>query len=193
MQETKYRTATASGVSDAYTGYYASIVPTFPQGVDKYNRIGNRISWKYLQLRLSVIFVRSGGTATTCLARIILFQTRTDLVPPTGSTSTNVWPWLFDTPNGFTSSIRNQNVRVLMDKTRWYSLTDLADVVQWTPGTYIKKKFPIRNNVNFADATELVPSETKDQIYLAILTNRSSLGSVNISWIWQSRISFYDL
>lgn len=193
MQETKYRTANADATVDAFTGYVTSIVPTFPQGVDKYNRIGNRISWKYLQFRLSLLFTRAQGTASAVLVRLIMFQTRTAYQPPTGNSTTNIWPYLFDTAPGIVSSIKNQNVRILMDKTRWFGLQDYADLTQEVPFWYIKKKIPIRNNVNFISSAELVPNETKDQIYFAIITNRIAATVVNVNYVWQSRFSFYDL
>lgn len=194
MSEVKYRTATSSVAFDAASNYQATIVPTFPQGVDKYNRIGNRIRYKYLQFRWTLQASNGSNnlSRSQCFVRLLLIQSRT--VPPAVANPLNQG-WLFDSPGptAIVSSIQNQNVRVLMDKSIWLGILDNATLIERPPNIWGKKKVRINNNVNFINSTDLLPTDPKDNYYLYIISNRTTQNDVTLNLVWHSRISFIDL
>lgn len=191
MCETKYAVESGGTNVDGATGYEVQVTPTFAQGVDKNMRLGNHIKYKYFQIRMTVGTTIAGvNTPEYNLVRAILWVPRTAWAPVAGSALNQ--NNLFIQPSTL-SSINNNGCRVLMDKT-WYlaRYTQGLEPMTYAPFKFVKKKFKIFNDVNFEQATEVIPSDWKDKFILTVVTN-SPAGSSNLLVSWNVRVSFYDM
>ena len=94
MSETKFNVEIGNGVVDANDGLFDNVTPTWAQGTSKNQVIGNKIRYKYLQLRLSIYLtdISQNSTQTFAYVRVILFQPRLTVTPPaTPKTSDRDW------------------------------------------------------------------------------------------------------
>ena len=83
MSETKFNVESSFGVVDANDGLFDNVTPTWAQGTSKNQVIGNKIRYKYLQLRLSIYLtdISQNSTQTFAYVRVILFQPRLTVSP----------------------------------------------------------------------------------------------------------------
>lgn len=186
---------------DAFTGAVVRLNPAISQGVDKDERIGNKIRYKFLQFRM--MFRSLDGTNAInppqMTYRIMIVQMR--ILPSAGLVLGPAAGEIFDnSTSAFTtvySSIKNLNVRVLMD--RIYVTT----VGQATAGTtypyntssyhYIKKKIRVNNNVTYASSTDNLPTDPKDNYYLVIASDAGALNDAILAVAYSMRISYIDI
>lgn len=167
------------------------INPTFPQGADKTERIGNRIKYKNLRLHFSAVCVAGGGsTNSVAVIRLLLFQLRLplNLIPSSGD--------FFLDPNQWNAPIRHEAVRVLWDKTLSLQVFNAATVPVTTnmPSVYVKKiRRRIKNNVSFASSATNTPTDPKDLYRLLVMTNSTAANDFTVTLDWACKISFIDI
>lgn len=195
MCEIKYCTENGAATFDGFNSYNALLIPDFPVGANKNQRLGNHIRYKFFQLRFTVgqslPAAPVAGTSEYSLVRIIIWVPRQQFLAvanPINQTQ------LLNTASTL-SSINNNGARVLYDKTLYMSKysAQLDPFGTFNPAIFIKKKFRLFNNVNFKTTAEVTPSDPKDQIYLTIISNVPAANHVSIAVGWNSRISFYDM
>jgi len=193
MHEVKWATRDDTTVVNANSAIFQNVNPDTPVGADKFQRIGNRLRYKNLQLRLS-IYMPSLDDAPdwqTRSLRIIVFQKRTEFSnPPSPSLQDVLDVGVWD------SSVNGVAVRLMYDKS--FSITPSNDANQHGVGMQriIKKmNFRVRNNVSFRDSGVVTPSDIKDQYFFFIITDYFGQGvtgyEVHVDWF--SRISFVDI
>lgn len=194
ITEVKFSTSGATSTFDSVNGYIVDITPEIATGVTKQTRIGNRIQYKYLQIRM--FLQAADGTSPTpdyiTALRAILLQPRMVL-------DDTVTPYSFDIftnpgiVSSFTSSIKNQNCRILMDKS--FLLGTLPDcaVVQLPAAKIMKKKVRINNNVTFTGGNEVLSADPKDHYILLIVSNNPNTNAVALAVQWNARISYVDI
>lgn len=191
MSEIKYAYADNVAAFDAFSNYEVYVTPNFPQGVNKNNRIGNRIRYKFLQLRMVIACAQLPAAAAPFnIIRVILWQPR-QIRNVTANPLNNTQ--VFNTASPL-SSINPTGCRILMDKTHYFSRwTQQMEPINIAPARFYKKKVRISNNVNFFSSTELTPSDPKDMYYLTIVTNASAINQAQITLQWYVRISYTDI
>lgn len=205
MSETKYvtRTANALIVQDAGTGFFLRLNPPIAQGVDKDDRIGWTIKYKYIQLRFYAFFTaNAGGNAVACPCRILLFQPRQiPNAPPTqlpagggipDPVPADVWNDSTNQYQTFVSSIMNQNVRIIADRTYNTGVIPNADAGILPSAFKFKKKVRVNNNVSFKSGGATYPMDPKDFYYVAV-TCPVAANTVNINYLYHFRMSFTDI
>lgn len=195
MQEIKYRSAANGTDFDPYIGQLVEMTPTFPQGVDKYGRIGNKIQYKFVKLD-EIIQAGDGSSGvdpTHVYVRRILFWTRVPIPTPLPANFQN-WGFLWDDPgsNAFMSTIRTQTVRIVSDKLFPMAVIGKATQTQLRACFRWKKRFRVFNKINFTDSTQQLPSDPKDKLYCLIVAS-SAVNDVTLYYRWHSRFSFYDI
>lgn len=193
MQETKYSVGTANVNNvDSNTGYAAEVTPVFVQGVTKETRLGNRIRYKYIHFRMRLI--HEGVAAQSDVVRVILFWSRLPLTVPVNPNKPNTWADVFDQPGVSTlSTLKNTNLRVVMDRTRFLGIVGNAQETQAPSQWYIKKKFRTNQRVNFLNNLDQQPKDPKDKLYILVVTDRNALNETTFNVRWATRFSFYDL
>lgn len=190
MSEVKYGFVTAPINLDANLLYIQYINPGFNQGVDKYFRIGNKIKYRRLSLRLE-FWLNNGIAPVNYFARgcrVIIFQTRLALSAPIVALD------FLDTAN-WLSTTKGTAVRIMYDKFMVLTPQGAATTLATNTGHYLKSlHFKVNNNVNFRDVTVNVPTDYKDQYYLVILTDQFAQGAnvFNVQGSWFTRLSFTD-
>lgn len=192
MSEIKYNIATAAINQDVNTGYISLLNPSFQQGVDKNQRIGNKIKYRNFTVKLSVFLDETNPTIgyfARCV-RIIIIQPRTQFNSPVALLD------IFDTNNNFLSTIKGTAVRVMYDK--MFTVIPTTSPLQHGTNTQrILKKlvFRTKNSVTFRDSTVTIPTDYKDIYYLIIVTDALAVGAgaYTIQGNWYVRQSFIDL
>lgn len=171
MSEVKFGTITGNGTFDYTLANTFSLLPNIMQGPGKYQRIGNRIKYKNLQMRVAInmedLGVPVGYNPT--LVRVIIYQTRSALVTtPPGYTD------IVDDPSNWQSSLESTTSRHMYDKTFELAGPTLAANQHSTAPSYYNRKFNFRlgNNVLYNDNTATLPTQPKNLYYMTILTNR---------------------
>lgn len=192
MSEIKYVPLQADiPAQDAVSGFYQNLTPNISQGVDKDERLGNLIQYKFMQFRMW--FVCNPGTAQKewMIFRFIIFQARIPLgAIPANKQNMTV---LFDLPN-INSSIKNQNARILMDRTIRMGPVGYADSTYSPAIMVFKKKFRINNRVTFRNAAATLPEDPKDTYHLVIIPNDGvNQNQVQIVGNLSVRYSYYDI
>lgn len=187
MSEIKFSTASNAVNILNNLPFITSLVPTFPQGVDKNNRIGNRIKYKYIQLRFALDLNQGvAPTSSTAYWRMIVFWTRLPL---------SVAPALTDIlfTAHFLSSVRNTNVRVITDKTYLLTPAGVVTDTQRPNAVFYKKKFRTFQEVNFSNAADQIPRDPKDNLYCCLFSNNLlGVNDTNLDFTWNSRFSYTD-
>lgn len=201
MCEIKYVTIpqNALGAFDAQTGTVIPLTPTFTQGSDKDDRIANSIKYKYLQFRGRLHASVAQGGSSLITVRLMIVQMRIMPVAgiAAGAIQNPVPNEIFnDATNNVEStfsSINNNAVRVLMDKT--YAMGVLPNAAQSQLPALIKwkKKVRINNNVNFRAGANLRPLDPKDNYFFVVTSDISAANLVNLNTIIHTRISFIDI
>lgn len=194
MCETKYAVKANSATPDSVSGYETVLTPNFPQGVNRNERIGNRIRYKYFQFRMSLyLYVVQPVTSPNQIIRVIIWSPKQEynvVVNPSNNDQ------LFYNPGvgAFLSSINPSGAKIYMDRT-WYFARYAAGMspIGLPISRVFKKKFRLRNEVNFMDSTQLTPTNPKDQIYLTVVTNGSTLGQTQMGISFNCRFSFIDM
>lgn len=173
------------------------ISPNIPQGLDKDNRIGNKIMYKFMSLKVSAYAVnnQAGGTGPVMNnVRIALISARVG-----GLTAANtIDEGVSTTPSIGTMGIplRSENVFVMKDKQfllpGLYAATDansssafnmpVAKIFNWS------RRMP--RNITFNDSTASGTTVPRGLIYLYI-ANTNVQSSVNV--IWSGRMSYIDI
>lgn len=193
MSEIKYVT-TADGFNfDAFNSRIIALNPSIPQGVDKTQRIGNKIQYKRMSLRFNFWIV---GNATavpnfTQTLRLMIFQPRVAFSNPAATLD------IFDT-NNWMSTIKGTAVRVMYDKFFTVTPQQSATAAQLATNTgRIMKKiqFRINNNVTFRDSTVSAPTDYKDQYYAYVSSSvyDTTPNEYNLQGQWFVRISYIDV
>lgn len=203
MSEVKY-SFKASVVFPYDTSTYLcdEITPTFAQGVNKDERIGTNIKYKYFQFRLrAVINVGTAWTPTDSLViwgRFLVFWGRNDYgggLP----TPTDVFQSL-STP--IVSPINNWNVRVMKDVAIPLSVTVNGTATNPTLGHaatgnltsfYMKVKRKIHNNVTFRTDADGNVRDPQDRVYFMAIFNNATVNKYLFVHEYVSRISFTDI
>lgn len=200
MQEIKYSTAVSVGnVTDSFTGLVVRLNPLIPQGVTKNSRLGTKIRFKHFQWRLiwnSIENVGNPGVPLVQQYRILILQPR--ILPAAGLAIGLSNAEVFDNATTGTqcvvSSIRNNNCRVLYDKT-------FSNAVGYGAGASIggnpvarhaKLKIRINNNCNFDSNIATLPTDVKDNYYMMMVSD-AIVNEVNFNWSISTRLSFYDM
>lgn len=167
-----------------------NINPNFPQGVDKDERIGNRIKYKSLRLEFHSAAVAAGNNINGVAGvRILLVQLRLPL-----NTVPSQVDFFLDAQ--WCSPIRHEAVRVLWDKFIYLQVFNAVVVPVTTniPATYHKRlRRKIRNNVGFASSAALTPTDPKDLYRLIIVTNSQTANDYTVIMNWGFKISFIDI
>lgn len=192
MSEIKYVVSALNFNNDVNAFTSIDITPVVPQGVDKNQRIGNKIKYKMLTVRIW-FHIASGINAVDFNAKVVrlcILQLRTTLTAPVALTD------FFD--NGtFNSTVSGTQVRVMFDKC--YCMVPALDPNQIAPGNPMKifKKlhFKVNNNVTFKSVANTEPTDLKDQYYLLLLTDDlgSGLNRYNMQGNVFTRMSYIDL
>lgn len=201
MSEVKYANINSGAYEavDAVNGVVARLNPSISQGVDKSQRIGNRIRYKYLQFRLVFWIGQPGGApaGTPILAtfRFLIIQMR---ITPSqgylvGPSAAEIFNSATTSRRGLVSAINNQNVRVIMDKTRMLGALLFADETGMPSGFVLKKKVRISNNVNYASGADLYPLDPKDNYYFIVLSDIAVANQMTMYYMHNTRISFIDV
>lgn len=198
MSEVKYATSNGLVNIDAFTGVVIRLNPTIAQGVNKNQRLGNKIRSKFFQFRAICYLLDGTSGANNLIAyiRILIVQPR--ILPTNGLANGPVLNEIFDinstAADAMTSSVKNVNVRVLMDKT--YSRPTYVGA-GWEPGALptfaIKKKVRLTNNVSYDQSISTLPTDPKDNYYLILLSDVPAINDQTVNMRWSSRISYVDV
>lgn len=194
MSEIKYVTQNQFYNGDIVQGFSRDVTPAIPQGTGKKQRIGNVVQYKFLQMRGGFCFVP--GTAvnpqTWAFVRVVLVQERQDY-PGAPPANINALDWIWDENNPFTS-IRNTNVRVIMDKTYKVSTLGNYSNVGESCLVFFKKKVRINNRVTFMYDNLTLPRDTKDKYRLLIFPdNTNAANNITLRGTVCLRYSFIDI
>lgn len=186
MAETKFSIKTFDTTVPLYNaatyGVIQDLTPNFPQGIEKTNRIGSNIQYKFATLRMNISVVWDGsniknGNEGCYFVRTVFYQKRT--------TITSVGDVLsFDLLNGAANALKgsaictpplNQNVRVLNDEIfplfSAYNKTTAAALLNsgQSAGASVTWRHKIHNHVNFRSAADAEPYNPTDQYGMCIL------------------------
>lgn len=188
MSETKYSATALQAVYDLNVARIINVTPQFPQGTTKSSRLGNKIRYKYVQFRLSAVHSNIGANPPQEIVfiRMLLLWLRVPLsaVPAIQD--------IFDV-NNVASSIKNNAVRVVMDKTYTSRPLGAPRESDHPSAMYIKKKFSTHQNVNFAYNVNADPTDPKDQLYWVLLTDTAAANTNQLAVNFWSRFSFIDI
>lgn len=191
ITEIKYSTANNVINIDPNVGFIAYLPPVIAQGVDKNQRIGNRIKYKKLSFRF-IINVQTVAAIdyTPIMVRYIVFQPRTQLSNPI------VLADFLDVPTDPLSTIKGTAVRVMYDKMSSLVPTNDANQIGSGPQKHVRKiTFMTKNNVTYRDSTVSLPTDVKDTYYFVVLTQVLGQGAGGYLLIgqWFVRQSFIDI
>lgn len=194
MSEIKYNFISATINQDVNTFYVANITVDFPQGVDKDNRIGNKIKYRNLTVKFGILMDETaGGAAVPYLSRVmrvLIVQPRTDLSTPVAMSD------IFDLPNNYLSTVKGTAVRVLYDRMANIVPMTASNQLAVNSGRFVRKLvFRNRNNVTFRDSTVNLPTDDKDLYYLIVITDaiNSGAGNYTLQGNWFVRQSYIDV
>lgn len=192
MSEVKYATLASGFNVEAANGYLIGLTPAFPQGVDKNQRIGNKLKYKRLTLKLDFwLAVDAAGAPPDWFARgirIIVFQPRVNLSTPP------VLSDILDTPTNYLSTVKGTAVRVMMDKMMAITPSLVATQLSTHLSRVLRKVvFKINNNVTFKSAAETTPLDPKDTYYLLILVDAIVANTYDLQGSWYTRLSYIDV
>lgn len=192
MHETK-RQVIAATHSQAGTGIdVLEITPLIAQGNAKFNRIGNRIMYKFLTLDFYTHYTQTNDTgADVYPVRVVLFTGRSIITNATdileeGVTSVN--------QNTIYVPLKSEMCNVLMDKK--FILTPLNDAVvnssitNFPVAKHLKYHHRLPRNVLFDRTGTAQPLDPQDRIYVAILNGTANTTFANHIG---GRLSFIDL
>lgn len=193
MAETKYAVKFFDFNGDPFSGVTQLLNPNIPQGIDKNQRIGNTIKYKFLQLRFSIGFVSPSDPFVNYFAttvRIIVWQPRSAYtIPSTPYLDSFLFTYTQQFRTGY-SPVNNQNVRVLFDRLLPFSSVNLTTFLP--PVRCFKLKTRINNNVSFASASDVIPKDPKDLYYITVIPH-SNLEQTSMDIDGIIRISYVDV
>lgn len=179
MSEVKYAVTELPVNWADNTAFFQKLNPDIPTGVNKDNRIGNRVKTKLLTVKW---LIRTGTNANTSqnlekIVRITIWQQRQILTLPNPIIAD-----IYDSPGNFLSTLKGNNIRVMYDKTMNLTpgLSGGGNPTQLSFGHthwFKRKFFRVRNNVNFYDSNADQPTDFKDNYWMTITT--SNLGGGN--------------
>lgn len=191
MQVIKWVTTKFTSGFTTPAGIYTSpqdITPTFIQGTDNDNRIGNKIRYKRLTIN-GVFWVLAGlAPPDFCIYRMTIFAARINA--PTTSDLYDV-ATIGGGAEGIFSTIQHKNVRVIYDKITQISVQNNAATVMLPAVKRIKIRRPIFNNVSFANSTQVVPTDPHDKLYLVFGCSAPIASAFPILDMF-IKVSFYD-
>lgn len=201
MSEVKYAVGRNAGDYDGNQGFQYLINPEIAIGAGKNQRIGQKIRYKRLTVRFQVA-ARMGtlpvsGTSTQTV-RILLVQAR---VNNTGSSYPFFnWDDVFDDSGTNNSTVKNHNLRVLMDQIVDLGILNISNVATSTSMYMLKpsiRRFklsvPINNNVEYRNASSTLPTDPKDMYYLLFYSNNGAPAlAVTLYTSYTCRISYFD-
>lgn len=193
MSEVKWSTSNALTVFDGAASAFVTLTPAFPQGVDKFQRIGNKIRYKNFGLRfnLSIAALIGFPTYTPRVLRVVIFQKRVEFSVPLVPVNLDI----LDT-NDYLSAVKGTTCRVMYDKYFVVTPINAATQLATNTGRIMKKlNFKVRNNVTFRDAGNTVPTDIKDTYFALIITDFFGGAPLqyNVAFDWNARISFVDI
>jgi len=192
MSEVKYTTITFDISHDAAAGVLDDLSFLFPQGVDKTQRIGNKIKYKTLTVRFE-IQLRALASAIQYdpqLVRVIICQQRAAF------SGSPVPSEILDQPQSWNATIRPNTVRVMYDKTWPISITRSATQGSNNTGRIHKKVFfKLRNNVNFRNAAQTTATDLEDIYWICITTTalNATPAQFTVFASYFARMSFIDI
>lgn len=194
MHETK-RVAFTGAADSTNTWTLVEITPAITQGVDKVQRIGNKIQYKFLTLNLFTQLIYTGTVAPNLApCRVVLFSARNIVtlasdVLEQGAPATPSYPWIW-------VPLRSENVNVLRD---WqFVLAALgsdanagdSSVINMPVSRKLKYARRHRRNVTLASSAITTPTDPQDRLYLLI----ASVGAVvELEVFYGGRLSFIDI
>lgn len=192
MSEIKYALTAGEFNVDATGAAFLNLTPTIPQGVDKTNRIGNKIQYRRMSLRFNAWLSADLGQINyfTRQIRIIMFQPRLPLSSPI------VLGDFLDTPANYMSTILGTAVRVIMDKFVNVTPQLSANQLPTSVGRVFKKMtIRINNNVDFRSSINSIPLDVKDTYYICVLSDwlGQALVAYDLQGNWYSRLSYKDI
>jgi len=199
MSEVKYATTITNGYVNTDPSSFIPIRlnPIIAQGADKSERIGNRIRYKFMQIRCIFNVFDGAQPANPFIqhVRVLIVQPR--LIPAAGVGAGPSLAEVFDDGinniAGVVSSIRNTAIRVIMDRTYTMSTVGNGASVQLPSGNHFKKKVRISNNVNYYGSGNTLPLDPKDNYYMYFVSDATGAGEANIAYNLHTRISFIDV
>lgn len=173
------------------------ITPAIPQGIDKDNRIGNKIKYRYFILDVLVWAITldaSVGPATTVPVRLCLHTGRSINTSPgevleDGAPAAPSLPWIW-------VPLRPESVNVLKDKK--FVITGLAaggtaadSATANVPSIRrIKLSMRLPRSVTFSSASATQPENPVDRIYLLC---GSTQANVTVQYYYNGRMSYIDI
>lgn len=194
ISEVKYSSVTYTGTSDLRTGLVVYISPVISQGNSKKQRIGNRIKFKFMQLRAGLAFIQPSGSGLTAIfVRILVVRTK---LPWNYGGNIFSDTFLFDSVGDSThynASVNNQNVQVFYDEVVAVSLIPAAASSGLPSATTVVMKRPILNNVSFPSDSATVTDDPNDKYYFVVLSNINTSSQVNLFCNLHNRTSFIDI
>lgn len=183
MSEVKYAVTNfiASDTIDNALIHYLN--PSILQGVDKDQRIGNKIKTRKFTIKFSYnINVANSGQST---ALNINFGVRVLIIQQRQSVGTINVSNIFDTSSSWLSTVKPQNWRVMYDK--FFLLgpasgftssagANATNIDQSAPKRILKKLvFSLPNNVMFIDYATATPNDPKDNYWIVVISNAFGL------------------
>lgn len=168
MSEAKWNTIQylSGGAIPSGTYTIVDITPQFPQGTDKFTRLGNNIKYKRLHIRGTAALLQGVAAPTFANYRLIFFVSRAGLSPSIGQVLDNT-----SFPQAIYSTVQQQNARVIRDKHWIMSTVGNGSEVMIPSGRTFRFSVRLGNNVNFTSSATAIPSNPLDHIYLAFASD----------------------
>lgn len=173
------------------------ITPNISQGIDKDQRIGNKVMFRFLTLKVQALGTNqtaAGTGVTQSTGRIVLLTSRTQ-----GLTAANaIEEGISTTPNNQTISIplRSENVFVIKDKQfilgglGLSGSTNDSSVLNYPVSRMFNFNHKMMRNARYNDSTAVVPTNPEASIYLYMA---GTTNTQNINYIYSGRLSYIDI
>lgn len=191
MQEIKWSTSKYDSGQAIPSGTYflQEITPTFVQGVDKNQRIGNRI--RYKRLTINGVMWMSEGIAprSFCHYRCIIFAAR---INNPGVADVFDVVTIGGGSQGIFSTVKHQNVRVIADHIMPLAIQSNAANVQIPAVKKLRISKPIYNNVDFQSVSTILPTDPHDKIYV-VFGSDAPVASASPVLTLFIKVSYYDM
>lgn len=193
MCEIKYAVKADAARYDAYLGHTSELTPNFTQGTDKNDRIGAKLRYKFLQIKMYLYTDRwnaqAGDIDPNTVIRVVIFQPRLPFTVAPNALNSEIFE-----ESRWNATIKNHTCRVLYDKAFPMCSYYLDIPNHHAPSLrVIKIKRKVNNNVLFRTAGQVLPADPKDKYYLVVT---SSTGAANIRAVSHDlymRLSFIDM
>lgn len=174
-----------------------NLIPDSNQGADKDQRIGNKIRFRYLTLKVFAAGTNnqaSGTGATAAIGRLALLTSRTQSLTAANAIEEGV----STTPTNTTIAIplRSENCNVLKDTQFWIAGAGAAgsanDSSIYGIPAVRKFKFSRRlvRNARYASGTDTKPGNSEANVYLYMAGTNNVM---SIQYNYSGRISYIDI